>query len=53
MNNNEEKTCNVCKNCEELCEGDYLCSEYAVIVMENDLPSYNYDYCNGRSFEAA
>ncbi len=46
------KCCDNCGNCIYLGEGDYICSENDVIVMEDHSPNDNYNYCNACDWEA-
>lgn len=45
------KICITCSHCIYIGEGDYLCDEHKVIVMEEHAPNDNYDYCNECEWE--
>lgn len=41
------KICNTCDNCVYICEGDFICDEHQVLVMEDFTPTDEFCCCNG------
>lgn len=45
------KTCLTCSNCVPIGEGDHVCIENQVIVLEDYTPTDDYCYCNECDWE--
>lgn len=48
--NNKNKVCMNCENCIPIGEGDHICDEHMVMVLEDYFPTEDFLYCGGKDW---